>query len=437
MEFEIKLPSVTKFILIAVLFLTLGLVGGYFYKAKTSPAPEQVAEKRAENIRIAFLMEVYDKVKENYWEKISDEALVKTFVLGIERLSGQPQNLKKQDRENLEKALVQIDNQIDSQEKQKEFVSKLADIVLANLEPFGRSRLYIQKDEIALKNNVQNKTEVDHYKVLGVEKDAPQEEIEKAYQKKEAELKDDTTEEGQKKYQEVVQAGKVIADTGAKKLYDQAGIEPTMDYTLVQPEILHLHIKKFSPTTLEELERVTKKVDQGDKLDTLILDLRDNIGGAIDGLPYFLGPFIGNDQYAYQFYHQGEKEDYKTKLGWLPSLVRYKKVVVLINENAQSSAEVMASVLKKYNVGVLVGRTTKGWGTVERVFKLDNQIDELEEYSMFLVHRVTLREDSQLIEGRGVDPAIDIDAPNWKSELLDRFNSPELVEAVDQIWQKT
>ncbi|KPJ70546.1 hypothetical protein AMJ51_01600 [Microgenomates bacterium DG_75] len=174
-------------------------------------------------------------------------------------------------------------------------------------------------------------------------------------------------------------------------------------------------------------------MDKGGELDTLILDLRDNVGGAIDGLPYFLGPFIGAEQYAYQFYHQGEKTDFKTRTGWLPSLVRYKKVVVLVNEGTQSSAEVMAATLKRYNVGVVVGASTKGWGTVEKVFALKTQIDPNEKYSMFLVHSLTLRDDGEPIQDKGVDPTININNPGWEEQLMAYFNYPELVEAVKEI----
>ena len=208
-----------------------------------------------------------------------------------------------------------------------------------------------------------------------------------------------------------------------------------MDYKLIRPQIFWLHIKKFSPTTFDELKRVTEGVDDQSGLDTLILDLRDNVGGAIDGLPYFLGPFIGTDQYAYQFFHQGEKTDFKTRTGWLPSLVRYKKVVILVNENTQSSAEVMVATLKKYNAGVVVGTPTKGWGTVERVFPLESQIGPDEEYSVFLVHSLTLRDDGQPIQDKGVDPLININNPGWEQELLTYFNYPELVEAVKEILQ--
>ena len=164
--------------------------------------------------------------------------------------------------------------------------------------------------------------------------------------------------------------------------------------------------------------------------------MRGNIGGAIDSLPYFLGPFIGQDNYAYQFYQQGNKEDFKTVTGWLNSLVRYKKVVILINGGTQSTAEVMAAALKKYNVGVIVGTTTKGWGTVEKVFPIDNQIDAEEKFSLFLVHHLTVGDDGQAIEGRGIEPMININDKNWQKELLQRFDNQKIVKIVEEIWKE-
>lgn len=438
---KIKPNSLLAKILLLLLIFALGAGSGYFYARRNlgkilgSTQVNQVEE----NKYLAFLMEVYDKIAENYWEKLDEPALVNLFAAGIEKLTGQPQNLNRPNQKQLEKELLEILKLLDSEEKKKEFTTKLADLVLANLKPFGRSRLYVKKDEIALKNTVQNKAEADYYQVLGIDKKASEEEIKAVAEEKikQLETTKDQSPEAKEEYQKTLKAKEILTDPDRRQLYDLAGVEPTIEYRLISPRIFYLHLTKFSPTSLEELQRVTEKVDDRPaELDTLILDLRDNIGGAIDLLPYFLGPFIGQDQYAYQFFHQGEKTDFKTKIGWLPSLVRYKKVVILINENAQSSAEVVAATLKKYNVGVLVGTTTKGWGTVEKVFKLDHQIDPNEEYSVFLVHSLTLREDGQPIEGKGVDPVININDPNWKSQLYAYFNFPELVEAVEKLWQE-
>lgn len=391
--------------------------------------------KNYENKQLAFLFEIYDLVKQNYWDKTTDEQLVNIYILGAEKLSGKKTEIKNKDKENLEKILTNTLREIKGESKKNEFTVQLSDIVLANLQPFGRSRLYSQKDETELKNRVENiNPEVDQYQILDVQKDSSLEEIKQAYKEKTKELEKDSSFEAKEKLAQLDKTFEILSDEKNRQIYNKSGAEPTMENRLLSPNIFYIHIKQFSPTTIEELLNVTQKVDQGDVLDTLILDLRDNVGGAIDGLPYFLGPFIGNDQYAYQFFHQGNREDFKTKIGWLPSLIRYKKVIVLINENTQSSAEVMATVLKKYNVGILVGTTTKGWGTVEKVFSLSNQIDEKTKYSVFLVHSLVLREDNQPIEGKGVDPIINIKDKNWKNMLLKHINSTVLIQKLSEIF---
>lgn len=93
----------------------------------------------------------------------------------------------------------------------------------------------------------------------------------------------------------------------------------------------------------------------------------------------------------------------------------------------------MAASLKKYRAGVLVGTPTKGWGTVERVFPLDNRISNTEKYSLFLVHSITLRDDNLPIEGRGVEPDVDTKDGDWPQKLLQYFNNQDLVNAVKKM----
>jgi len=421
------------FLIIIPVILLLGLAGGYFIGHKPK-APPKAAVSIPKDKYVAFLSEIYDKIKENYWDKITDEQLTNIFILGTEKLTGQPQPNKPKDKVGFQKMLVKVLKDLGPDEKKKEFTTQLADIALVNLQPFGRSRLYSQKEEVSLKNTVENKNpEVDQYQVLNLPKSASSEEIKENYQQKTQELEKDKSPEGQQKLAQLEKAYQVLADEDNRKTYDESGVEPTMEYRLLTPHIFYLHINKFSPTTIDELLRITDKFSNREGLNSLVLDLRNNIGGAIDGLPYFLGPFIGNDQYAYQFYHQGEKEDFKTKIGWLPGLVQYKQVVILINEETQSSAEVMAAILKKYNTGILVGTPTKGWGTVEKVFELTQQIDPQEKYSVFLVHSLTLRDDGQSIEGKGVDPVININDQNWEKQLYAYFHYDELTKAVKEV----
>lgn len=407
---------------------------------------EKQGSERSEGSYVSFLVEVYDKIQANYWEKISDEELSTLFKLGAEKLTEAPQVLNSKDKDGFKKMLTGAIKQM-PEDKKKEFSTSLANIVLNNLKPFGRSALYTQKDEQNLKNRVQNiNPETDPYKTLGLNKNASESEIREAYQKKISELgpEKDKSPEAKKELEEYNYAYQILSSPEKKEKYDQFGIEPTVatevgqsDVGLIRPDIWYIHIKKISPTTFEEFQKEANKIDQIAKPTTLILDLRGNVGGSIDLLPYFLGPFIGQDQYAFEFYHQEERTPFKTLTGWLPSLVRYKKVIILIDEGTQSSAEVMAAVLKKYNVGITVGRPTRGWGTVEKVFNIEQQIDPSEKYSMFLVHSLTLRDDGQPIEGKGVSPLINIDDKDWPGQLLAYFNYPDLVESIKEILRQS
>jgi len=369
----------------------------------------------------AFLRETYDTIKTNYWQKIEDQALIDLYLAAARVVAKQPQLVTAKDKKDLF-------NQLGKIVKDEATATTIADAVLVNLPPAGKSRLYTQKLAQDLSNTVANiNPEVNHYQELGVDKNAAQAEIQSSYQAKTA------TASAEKK-QKLDAAYQALKDTTTRQIYDTTGADPTLPYRIITDQIYYIAIQKFSPTTIQELTAAANASNQYPNLNTLILDLQDNIGGAIDGLPYFLGPFIGEDQYAYQFLQQGEKEDFTTKTGWLPGLVKFKKVVVLINQNTQSSAEVMAAVLKKYHVGVLVGTTTKGWGTVEKVFELKHQLSDQQTYSVFLVHHLTLREDGQPIEGQGVNPDVDIRQSNWRQQLNAYFNSPELLTAVNNLF---
>jgi len=361
---------------ILVIFLILGgsTLGGYFYFKHNQQ--KQAPQQTQKNIYIEFFSEIYDKIKENYWNKISDEELSNLFKLAAQKLTNQPQDLSSADKEGVSRMIIAITEKMDEDTK-KEFSPQLAHLVLVNLKPFGRSALYVKKDEENLKNKVEN----------------------------------------------------VNPETGK--------VEPTVLGNLVRPNILHLYISKMSPTTVEDLKNETEKFDNVEGLNTLILDLRGNIGGSLDIIQYLLGPFIGPNRYAFELFQQGNYDPFKTKIGWLSSLVRYKRVIILADNNTQSSAEVMLAALKEYNVGVAVGTKTKGWGTIEKVYELENQINPDENYSLFLVNHLTLRDDNQPIEGAGIEPTIDINDPEWKNKLNEYFNYSELTETIKEIWNKT
>lgn len=414
---------------VAALVLIFVIGGGLGYKY----AQDHPHTNEKQDVYVAFSLEIYEKIQKNYWDKISDEQLSNLYKLAAEKITGKPQELSSNDQIGVANLVKETTQNMDDTKK-KEFVTNLGDIVLANLSPFGRSRLYTTKREKEMRNTVANiDTNTNLYDVLGVTKDAKQEDISKAFEQKTKELATDQTPEAKEKLAQVNRAFEALGKTDTKQVYDQVGVEPTVIGKKYEPDIFYMQIKRISPTTYDEFQKVANSTDSDKNLSSLVVDLRGNIGGAIDILPYFMGFFIGQNQYGYEFFHQGEPQPFKTKNGWLSSLVKFKKVVFLIDWNSQSSAEVIAATVKKYNVGIVMGATTKGWGTVENTFPLKTQIDPDESYSVFLVHSLTLRDDGQPIEGRGVDPAIDMALADWPKQLMTYFNYQPLVDAIKDI----
>ncbi len=419
-------------IVILIIFCGGILIGHLSSRRQSTGSSLQTAIQK--DIYVDFVKEVYEKIQKEYWNKINDEQLSNLFRLAAEKILNAPQKLSSEDEKGVAQMVKEITEKIE-ENKRKEFVATLAHIVLVNLEPKGRSALYTKKLKQELVNRVRNvNPENDLYAILGAKEGATQKELDEAYAKKIAELTPEIEkEEIKEEMKKVEYAYKVLSDEASKKLYDETKSEPTVLGKLISPEILYLYIPRISPTTLNDLKRESEKFDKGEELNSLILDLRGNIGGSLDILLYLLGPFIGPNNYAFELFKQGEYEPFKTKFGWLPGLVRYKKVAILVDENTQSSAEVMTATLKKYNVGVVIGKDTKGWGTIEAVYPLENQLDDEEEYSLFLVNHLTVRDDGQIIEGNGVNPTIDITEKNWEKQLNTYFDNPKFVKAIKEI----
>lgn len=416
-------------LLIFLIIFSIGFaIGHSYYAAPTNELSIQIKK----DTPAAFISEIYDKILKNYWDNISDAQLLEQFSLSFDK-SGGGIVTKFASKEKLITAIQNATKNMD-EDKRNKFVTTLAATVLASLNPTNRSGLFTSKQEEQLKNIVSNIDPTkDLYKDLGVNKGASSGAIEQAFQKRSEQLASDTSSVAAEKLKTLTYAKDVLSKKDTKEKYDQKGVEPTIFTKIIQHNILYFQFKKFSPTSYEEFIKAFEAYQDNANLSTLIFDLRGNVGGEIDSSVHYLGHFLGKNLSAYDFYHKGEYLPFKTPTDKLPSISKYKQMVILVDNNTQSSAEILAASLKKYNVGVVVGLPSKGWGTVERVFQLDNQIDTKVKYSIFLVHSITLRDDNQPIEGRGVEPDINIKNPDWEQQLLSYFRNDQLVSAIKSV----
>jgi carboxyl-terminal processing protease len=96
-----------------------------------------------------------------------------------------------------------------------------------------------------------------------------------------------------------------------------------------------------------------------------IIDLRDNPGGYLDAAVNILGHFVTEGNVVVSTKSADNvTDDYKSagsgELSKLP-------VVVLINDNTASAAEILAGAIQDYKIGQLVGTKSFGKGSVQEI----------------------------------------------------------------------
>ncbi len=404
----------------------------YFFEKKADVVVYQTPEEK--DVYVRFVMEVYDSISKNYWAKVKEEDMAKLFQLSIQKVNTQltPPTLISNSRADVSKMINEALMSVNGTSSKKQMVIDIVNVATYNLEPMGRNGLYSKKQEVALRDNVSNiNKEKDLYKDLGVEKGATVAVVEQAYKEKEVILSKSTNPEAIEELKKITYARKVLTDENNKKLYDSSQIEPTIS-GMIMGTTVYLSISKISPTTLREFATIIDNASTTPRLDSLIIDFRGNIGGALDFLQIFLGAFIGENQFAFDLLHQGEFQVERTKIPKFEPLARYKEIVVLTDNMTQSTAELTAAVFKRLKLAIVVGSVTRGWGTVENTYPLLTQMSEDEKFSLFLVNSLTLRDDNIPIEGRGVTPNIDINSSTFKKDLRENIRNTSLIKAVEE-----
>ena len=138
-------------------------------------------------------------------------------------------------------------------------------------------------------------------------------------------------------------------------------------------QFAHIQITIFSDTTTEQLDAALEQA-QADGVDGIILDLRNNGGGWVDQaqkvigrfLPVNAGPALFEDDDA-----STEEMQSEPIIGGGP-LMEEIPVVVLVNGGTASASEIVAGALMDYGRAEIVGETTFGKGSVQRVHDFDD-----------------------------------------------------------------
>ena len=141
---------------------------------------------------------------------------------------------------------------------------------------------------------------------------------------------------------------------------------PTVLSDMLRNDIGYIMITQFSDETDEEFDTALNDL-QRRKMQSLIIDLRNNPGGYLDTVINIADRILNEGVIVYigNTTDDPNLETYSAKAGGLDL-----PLVVLINENSASASEILAAAIKENHAGTLIGNTTYGKGIVQTTGKL-------------------------------------------------------------------
>jgi carboxyl-terminal processing protease len=186
---------------------------------------------------------------------------------------------------------------------------------------------------------------------------------------------------------------------------------------MITPEIGYIKVNKFSKTTLQEFADAAGKL-KAEGMTKTIIDLRDNLGGIIDGAVGMCEMFLpagklivytdGIERGRTDYYSNSKNTEYNGM-----------DLVLLINESSASASEIVAGAIQDNDRGTVVGRRSFGKGLVQEQYS----------FSDGSTMRITVAR-YYTPTGRCIQKPYDHNENDeYFNELYDRYSNGEMIRA--------
>lgn len=151
-----------------------------------------------------------------------------------------------------------------------------------------------------------------------------------------------------------------------EKIVERRKVEsPTVKYKMLEDGMAYIEITEFDDVTVDQFADALATV-KGSDAKGIIMDLRGNPGGNLSAVVDMSRMILPKGLIVYTEDKAGKRSEYKCD--GLREL--QLPLVVLVDGNSASAAEIMAGAIQDYGLGTLVGTTTFGKGIVQQIFSL-------------------------------------------------------------------
>ena len=205
---------------------------------------------------------------------------------------------------------------------------------------------------------------------------------------------------------------------------DFFSISPVEERRVIQvgnKKIGYAHLVNFTRPAIEEFAKAMQYF-QEENIDALILNLSNNSGGLISVAKAIADMLLGGE--GVMFYLEGPGNgisvyEFKTK-------DRFNKpILVIVNKNTASAAELLASLLKKYSKAIIAGEPTVGKYVGSGMYILNNCGLVLR----LITFAMKLPDGNFVVSEKGIEPDCKAEGGNLE-KALECFRSAILSESL-------
>lgn len=137
---------------------------------------------------------------------------------------------------------------------------------------------------------------------------------------------------------------------------------PTVEFSMLEDDMAYIRVTEFDDVTVDQFADALAMA-KGSNARGIILDLRGNPGGNLAAVVDMCNMILPEGMIVYTEDKYGNRDEYRSDGKHELEL----PLVVLVDMNSASAAEIMAGAIKDYEIGTLVGTTTFGKGIVQQI----------------------------------------------------------------------
>ena len=190
----------------------------------------------------------------------------------------------------------------------------------------------------------------------------------------------------------------------------------SVKFKMIEPGYGYIRITQFQENTTEALANALNQLYKNGPLKGLILDLRNDPGGLLNGAVGVAAAFLPADKLVvstdgraedakHKFY--AKAEDYQRgredELRNLPAGAKTVPLIVLVNGGSASASEIVAGALQDYKRATIIGTRTFGKGSVQTVLPLPGNT------AIKLTTARYFTPSGRSIQAKGIEPDIEIE----------------------------